>query len=285
MLGARFPILLLAFLALAPAAAPDTADPIDRAFTRLYNFDFQGAHAILNEYIAGHPADALAYAARAATDLFYELDRLAILESEFFIDDRRITEKKKLRPDLQVRNRFLQAISDARSRAQSTLAKAPDDYHSMLALCTTEGLLLDYTALVEKKHLGSLSLAKRNNTCAQQLLKVHPEAHDAYLTTGFTEYLVGSLPFYVRWFIRFDEVKGSKDQGIRNLQLVAESGQYLKSFAKVLLAIACLREKQPLESKRLLSELARAYPENPLFHKELDKIPALLNTGTTDGHR
>jgi predicted Zn-dependent protease len=145
-----------------------------------------------------------------------------------------------------------------------------------MAMCMTDGLLLDYTALVEKKHMGSLSLAKKNSACAQQLLKAHPEAVDTYLTTGFTEYLVGSLPFYVRWLVRFDDVKGSKDEGIRNLLRVAQSGQYLKSFAKVLLAIAYLREKQPQQSERLLSELARDYPENPLFRKELDRLTPKL---------
>src|SRR5262249_43439823 len=193
MLGTRLSILPLALLTFPLPAAADP-DPIDQAFSRLYNFDFPGARGILDQYISGHADDPLAYAVRAAADLFYELDRLGILEAEFLIDDRRITEKKKLKPDPAVRSRFLQAVSDARPHAESTLAKAPGDYHAMMAQCITDGLLLDYTALIEKKHIGSLSLAKRNNACAQQLLKAHPEAYDAYLTTGFTEYLVGSLP-------------------------------------------------------------------------------------------
>jgi len=277
MLGTRLSILPLALLTF-PLPAAAEPDPIDHAFSRLYNFDFPGARGILDQYISGHADDPLAYAVRAAADLFYELDRLGILEAEFLIDDRRITEKKKLKPDPAVRSRFLQAISDAQSHAESTLAKAPGDYHAMMAQCITDGLLLDYTALIEKKHIGSLSLAKRNNACAQQLLKAHPEAYDAYLTTGFTEYLVGSLPFYIRWLVRFDDVTGSKDQGIRNLLTVAESGQYLKSFAKVLLAIVYLREKQPQQSQKLLSELARDYPENPLFRKELAKLSSKLQS-------
>lgn len=271
---------LVALSAFATLAAADTpGDPIERAFSRLYNFDFSGAHAILEACIADNTADPLPYAVRAAVHLFYELDRLAILEGEFFADDKRLTEKKRMKPDPEIRRRFFQSIEQAQSRARVTLATATDDYRGMYAMCMTHGLVMDYTALVEKRHLGSLSLAKQSNACAQRLLKAHPQAYDAYVTTGFTEYLVGSLPFYIRWFVRFDDVKGSKEQGIQNLRLVVQSGHYLKSFAKVLLAIAYLREKQPQETEKLLSELAHDYPQNQLFRKELAKISTRLQSG------
>ena len=56
------------------------------------------------------------------------------------------------------------------------------------------------------------------------------------------------------------------------MELVARQGHYFKPFAKILLAIAYLRGKRPNDTKRLLAELARDYPENPLFEKELAKI-------------
>jgi hypothetical protein len=261
----------------AGAAEKPFTDEIERAFARLYNLDFQGAHDILNTYIASHGDEALPYAVSASVDVYHELDRLGILELEFFADDKRITDKKKLKPDPVLRGRIFQAISDAQSRAGKTLAAKPDDYHALLAQCITEGVIVDYTALVEKRQIGSLSIAKRSNGCAQHLLKVHPQAYDAYVTTGFTEYLVGSLPFWVRWFVRFDDVKGSKEQGIRNLQLAAQSGHYLKPYAKVLLALAYLREKQYQQSQDLLIELDRDNPGNPLFRNELARLDERLH--------
>jgi predicted Zn-dependent protease len=56
------------------------------------------------------------------------------------------------------------------------------------------------------------------------------------------------------------------------VQLVANEGHFLKPFAKILLAIAALREKRPRDAERLLQDLAKAYPENPLFRTELDKL-------------
>ena len=269
MLRCGLALVLVALSMSSPAAAEDE---MDRAFARLYNFDFDGAHAVLNRHLAAHAADPLGYGVRAAVYLFWELNRLGILEGQFFIDDKQITEKKKLKLDPEVRRQFFQAIEDAQSRSQKVLATAPDDENALYALCMTHGMIVDYAALIEKRQIASLSLAKRSNGCAQKLLKLHPDAHDARITTGFTEYLVGSLPFFARWIVHFEEIKGSKEVGIQNLELVARSGHYLKPFAKILLAIVYLREKKPQEAERQLAELARDFPENPLIRKELARL-------------
>jgi len=263
--------LLLVIAALGPALP--AADPIQEAFERLYNFDFPGAHAILDRHLAQHPEDPMGYGVRAAVHLFSELDRLGILEAEFFADDRRIADdKKKLRPDAGIRTRFFQAVETAQSRAQSALATHPDDTNALYALCMSQGLTVDYTALVDKRQIAALSLAKKSNACAQRLVKAHPEMHDAYVTVGFTEYLVGSLPFFVRWFVRFDGVEGNKQTGIQIVQKAAQSGRYLGPFAKILLSVAYLREKKPQESHRLLAEFNRDYPDNQLVRRELAKL-------------
>src|SRR5258705_6929335 len=212
-----------------------------------------------------HPA---AYAVLSSAYLFSELDRLSILESEFWSDDNHIADKKKLKPDPAVRAQLFKAINDAQSRAQARLAANPNDQDALFAMCITSGVLTDYTALVEKKQISSLSLVKKGAAYAQRLLKVNPNYYDAYLTTGMTEYVIGSLPFFVRWFIKVENINGSKEQGIKTVELVTQKGHYLKPFAKILLAVANLREKRPRVAETLLFELARDYPENQLFKKE-----------------
>jgi hypothetical protein len=124
--------------------------------------------------------------------------------------------------------------------------------------------------------MSSLSPARRSNNYAQQLLKLDPKFYDAYLTAGFSEYMVGSLPFFVKWFVHFDNVSGSKEQGIRNLEKAANDGRYFKPFARILLSIVALREKRPLDAQKLMADLAREYPRNPLFRKELAKLNVKL---------
>jgi len=261
-----------------PGFADAKSGDFDRAFSRLYNFDFPGAQAILEQRIAVDPSDPLGYAVKSSAYLFSELDRLSILESEFFSDDQRIAEKRKLKPDPAVRASLLKAINDAQSRADSRLATDPNDQNALFAMCIASGVMTDYTALVEKKQIGSLSMVKKGALYAQRLLKLNPSYYDAYLTTGMTEYVIGSLPFFVRWFVKVENINGNKEQGIKTVEIVAKQGHYLKPFAKILLAVAHLREKRPRVAEQILGELVSEYPENPLFKKELSQLTVKLQS-------
>ncbi|MGE5645092.1 MAG: hypothetical protein ACM336_04810 [Acidobacteriota bacterium] len=269
-------VCALLWLCARPVRAAEPSIPdISRAFDRLYSFDFAGSHAVLNNYSAQHPDEALPHAVRSAVYLFTEFDRMGILESQFLTDDDRIADKRKLaEPDPKIRVEFFKAVEAAESRAKRVLAAKPDDPDALLAMCIAYGEVSDYTAMVERRQLRSMSPAKTGNTFAQRLLRLKPPRLDAYVSTGFNEYLIGSLPFFMRWFIKFDNIKGSKEEAVRNLELVRRDGQYLKPFAKVLLGIIYLREKQRDRAVAVLAELAREYPANPLFRKELAELTA-----------
>jgi hypothetical protein len=265
--------------ALFCASSLHAAEPngIDLALQRMYNQDYLAAHDILDKYIATRPQDPVPYAFRASAYLFYELDRLGILESEFLTDDKQIAEKKKkLEPDAATREKFVRAVHDVETRADAILKTNPNDPQALFAMCIAQGVATDYMAFVEKKQFSSLSVAKKSNSFAQRLLKVDPKFYDAYLTAGISEYMIGSLPFFIKWFVKFDNVDGSKERGVDRLRLVAREGHYFKPFSKIMLSIIALREKRPVEAQQWLTELAQAYPENRLFRKELAKVNTKL---------
>jgi hypothetical protein len=262
-----------------PAFAEGPAPSLDDAMGCLYNFNFPATHDILNRYIAEHPRDPLPYAFRASAYLFTELDRLGILESEFLIDDQKIAEKKKpLEPDPATSAHFQKAVEDTQTFGEAALKANPNDREALFALAVSGGLATDYMALIEKHQFMSLSLAKRSNAYAQHLLRLDPQFYDAYVTAGFSEYMVGSLPFFIRWFVHFDNVSGSKERGIGNLETAARSGHYFRPFAQILLGIIDLRNKKLVPARNRLQQLARQYPANPLFRKELGKIDQKLGT-------
>jgi hypothetical protein len=76
-----------------------------------------------------------------------------------------------------------------------------------------------------------------------------------------------------------DELEGSKERGIETVTKVAQHGNYLKPFAKIMLAVAHLRDKRPRAAEALLFELSRDYPENPLFKKELALLTVKIQSG------
>ncbi len=265
-------VFLLFALSLPLSSAPD--NPIfEAAFQHLYNFDFPAAQALMDSYIAANPRDPMGYTVKAATYVYSEFDRMGILETDFFESDKTISDSRhKLKPDPVAHDRFYANIDKAQALAQASIDKNPNDAPARFAMSLALGELSDYVALVEKHQFASLAITKHAYRESKALLAIDGSYYDAYLTTGFTEYLFGSLPGVIRWIVKFDDVEGDKAKGFRTLELVANKGHYLKALAKILLATGYIREKRPLEAQKLLLDLTTEYPANPLLKKEYQKI-------------
>jgi hypothetical protein len=269
----------------AQVARIDNETALKNAYSRLYNFDFKGAQEILDHQRQVDQQAPLLPATKAAAYLFSELDRLRILELDFFTDDDKVVDRRKLIPDPAVRAKFFQIVDETEKLAYARLATKPDDPDALLALCMTTGLVTDYAALIEKRRFGSFALAKKSHIWAKKLLDLKPPVTDAYMTFGTAEYIVGSLPFFVRWFVHLDSVEGNKKKGIDELELVAKQGKYYGPFARMMLSVIAIREKRPWDAESLLAGLAGEYPENPLIQEELARArrlayPVITGPGT-----
>jgi len=265
--------LLLSLIGSAVAAdIPSSASSLDSGFRLLYDLDFDRAHQVFVSWQNDHPDDPMGPVSDAAGLLFSEFSRLGVLESQFYENDHAFDSRKKFTPDPAVRDRFEAALSQAETRAQARLEKSPKDRDSLFALTLASGLRADYAALIEKRNLASLHFTKEATIWATQLLAVDPECYDAHLATGVSQYIVGSLSAPVRWLVRLGGVSGDKAAGISELQLTAGHGRYLAPFARILLAIAYLREKDKGRARDLLVSLRNDFPENPLFAREIGRL-------------
>ena len=279
-------LLCLALLAWLDgrAVAVDTgysATSLDRGFSLLYNLDFAGAHQVFLSWQREHPDDPFGPACDAAGFLFAEFNRLGVLESQFYADDKAFDGRRKLAPDPAVRDNFYSALDQAESRARTRLAKNPKDRDALFALTLSSGLKADYAALIEKRNLASLHYTKEATAWAEQLLAVDPECYDAHLATGVSQYIVGSMAAPIRWLVRLGGISGDKEKGIAELQLTAQRGHYLAPFARILLAIAYVREKDKPRARELLVSLRDEFPQNLLFTQEI----ARLDTQPLSGNR
>ena len=269
-----FAVLLIFVLSGTIAArAQSEADPamaaLDRAFNRLYSFDFAGSHEILDARIRSDPEDSVAYALRGAVYLFAEYNRLKILETDFFSNDDKLTDKKLLKPDPAARTRIFSATGEARKKAAARLALHPEDRMALFALSMAAGLESEYTVMVEKKYLRSYGLSKETQKYARSLLALNPPVYDAYVTLGSAEYVVANLNFFFRIFVRFDGIEGSRQIAIKNLTTAIDRGRFYRPYAKILLTVIYLREKRIEDALLLMKELEREFPENPLFGREV----------------
>ncbi len=250
---------------------PSTAivSALDRGFSGLYNLDFAGAQKDFAAWQQMHPDDPVGPVSEAAGFLFSEFNRLGVLESQFYENDESFEGRSKLSPDPVLREHFQAAIGRAENLSHARLSKDPKDRDALFALTLSSGLQADYAALIEKRNLASLRFTKQASASAQQLLAVCPDCYDALLATGFSKYIIGSMAAPVRWILRLGGLSSDKQGGIADLQKTAEHGHYLAPFARILLSIAYVREKDKSKALQLLIGLRREFPANTLFSREI----------------
>lgn len=252
--------------------SPARLEMLDQGFRELYELNFQGARQQFLSYQELEPADPLGKAAEAASYLYEEFNAKGVFTSAFFLNDDRFLGGVAGKPSENRNDSFLQVNAEARQMAQELLKSDARDPHGLLVLTMTDGMESDYDALIEKKQLAGLSMMRRAESEANTLLAIDPNAQDAYLALGASNYVIGSLPAYKRFFLKIGGVHGDKERGIEQMQQAADHGHYLKPFAKILLALGYEREHQIDRARVLLAELTAQFPDNPLFAHELALI-------------
>jgi hypothetical protein len=245
---------------------------LDHGFLRLYDLDFTGAQKDFESWEKLNPENPMGPASEAAGVLFSEFNRLGVLEAQFYENDSVFGARKKYVVDPGQRARFEQQLSRAENLAKSRLSKDGRDGDALLAMTFAAGLRSDFAALIEKRNLASLHYTKDATNWAQQLLAADPTCYDAHLAGGVSRYIIGSMSAPVRWVLRMGAVAGDKAGGIAELQTTAAQGHLLAPFARILLSIAYVRDKDLPEARELLLALQKDFPDNTLFGRELARL-------------
>ncbi len=262
------------FLALGAAQAAGISAPasLDVGFRRLYDLDFPGAQREFESWERVNERNPMGPTSEAAGILFSEFNRLGVLEAQFYENDSVFAARKKYHADPEQRARFEEKLTRAEGLARSTLKRDPQDRDALLAMTLAAGLRADYAALIEKRNMASLHYTRESAAWAQQLLAADPACYDAHLAGGISNYIVGSMAPPVRWLLRIGGVSGHRAEGIAELQVVARKGRLLAPFARILLAIAYVRDKDVPRARGVLVSLRTDFPDNPLFGRELARL-------------
>jgi hypothetical protein len=250
------------------------SDEIYSAWLRMYNLQFGQAHRELERWQEMHPEDSLGPASDAAAYLFSELTRLGSLEAELFVDDNRFKNRKKLDPDPKVKTSFDERIDQADRLADAALQKSDIDARALFVKTLTHGLRADYVALINGQGFRALSYTKSGRVYAEKLMTVDPEAFDAYLGPGVENYLLSLKPIALRFLFRLTGSQVDREKGLEELEKTARGGYYLEPFAKLLLAVAALRDNHAEKAREILTELHDRFPNNQLYSVELNRLAA-----------
>src|SRR5262245_32978692 len=153
----------------------------------------------------------------------------------------------------------------AKQLAQARLKKDPHDVEALYFLGAAEGVEASFAAGVEHKFMAAFRSGSDSVDHHREVLKLAPDFHDAELTIGLMNYIVGSLPLPTKMLVATMGVRGSKKRGLEMLERVTTQGKWARDVARVLLIDLYKREKRWQDAERTALELAARYPRNYLF--------------------
>ncbi len=273
----RFHITLLILVLLLPlylsAATPLGATPLDAGYHDMYNLQFLAAHLKFQQWMRDHPQDPMGPVSDAAAWLFGEFDRLHVIDVQLFADQSRFDNRQRLIPDPAVRKNFDDQTAKASTLADQVLQRNPNDATALYVKTLVSGMRSDYALMIDKRDISALNYSKEASAFSKRVLASDPTRYDAYLASGVENYMLSLKSAPIRWILGMTGAATNREEGIRLLRLTAAEGHYLAPFARMMLAVAALRDNHPNEARSILAELSREYPQNSLYARELARIP------------
>jgi len=243
-----------------------------QGYEALYSLDYDRANLVFKEMVRLFPDHPAGPESLAATLWLRELNRSRERQASLYSNESFYSGEQK--PDPRLVEEFHHWTRTASLLAEARLRRNRNDVEALYFLGVTEGLRAVFAAAVERKFMAALSHGSRAVDLHREVLKLDPNFHDAELSIGLFDYIVGSLPLPLRIMAGIGGVRGSKKQGVKTLERVEREGHWARGIALSLLIDLYKREKRWTESLSAARELAEKYPRNYLF--QLQAADALI---------
>jgi hypothetical protein len=238
-------------------------------FNAVYNIDYGAARERflqMTRLAPEHPAGYIYLANNLWLETLYQTHRLTTsvyTGSSFYSQD---ANEDKVDPKRD--REFYDLIRQSIAASKARLIKNPKDVDALYYEASALGIRAAYGASVKRSFVRGIGDANESVKLQREVIKLDPDYVDAYLSIGFYEYVIDSLPAGWRLLARFAGLKGSKSKGIEHLELVTNRGKYTADDARVVLLGIYSKENQPERALEIISYVSKQYPRNYLFGVE-----------------
>ncbi len=262
------------------AASPRFDEIQKKGSEALFNLEYDAARQEFKEMKQLYPDDPRGPQMLATTLWLETLNRARRLQAAIYSTQSFYagTEDK---PDPHVVQDFRDLTRQATQFAKVRMQRNPRDPQTLYVLGATESLKAAFAATVERRFTAALRFGSSAVDIHRDVIKLDPSFHDAEITIGMYDYIVGTLPLPVRMLASIAGARGSKKRGIQTLERVSREGQWTRDDARVLLIAIYKKEKRFPEALALSRELQERYPRNYLFR--LETADTLVSLAAVEG--
>ena len=239
----------------------------ERGAEALFNLDYDDARQTFKEMSRLYPDDPTGPEMLATTLWLETLNQARRLQAAIY-STQSFYAGTKDKPDPRVVQDFRDLTRQATQLAKARMRRNSRDAQTLYVLGATETLKAAFAATVERRFMAALRSGSSGVETQRDVLKLDPSLHDAELSIGMYDYIVGNLPLPVRMLASIAGARGSKKRGIQTLERVAKEGRWTRAQAKILLIAIYKKEGRFPEALALSRELHETYPRNYLFRLE-----------------
>ncbi len=246
--------------------SPQFVTAVKQGFTDLFELDYAEAQKRFTQIADRFPEHPGPPLYQATTVWLHELFERQDLDLDKFITPSYFTEKTGQTMSKANREFFMDKLERARTLCNDILSKKPGDVRARYFLGAIEGVEASFYITIDHSVGNAFKHGKLAYKYDSEVLKEDPEFYDAYMTVGMYQYIVGSLPWYVKWIAAVIGFHGSKEQGLEDLQLAAEHGEFVADDSRVLQMVLFVRDGRYKDALRLAQFLHDRFPKNFLFN-------------------
>jgi hypothetical protein len=238
-------VILLQFVALIlplggqaqtlPAHVQDP-DPVSIAINHYRNLEYEAAKQQLRGWIDTHPTDLRASNYLATATLYNEMFERGVLESSVYGEGGDIFKASKVAVTPSFQQELFSILDKSQQLAEERLKNNPNDKDALYWAGVSHGTRATYHFALRKEYMPALHEASAAYKYHSDLLRADPNYVDAYLVVGMNNYVVGSLPWYVKVLASLTGRHGNREEGIRQVQRVTEKGSFAREDGQVMLA-------------------------------------------------
>ena len=271
-------VVLLALVSLSPGRAAraqarpgqvSASAPLEVALDHFRNLEYDAARKELEAWLGQHPTDLRALNYLATVVLQQEMFRRELLESQVYGPRGEAFGSAKVPLPAGLQQELFGILGKTETLADLRLKQNPRDEEALYwggVVHVTRAL---FHLTLSKERLAALGEAKAARKLHAQLLSLNPNYVDALLVLGTYDYVVGSLPWYLKVLASLVGHRGDRVRGLAEIKRVTEEGHWAREDAKSFLVVIYFREKSYPEALAILEDLARSYPRNFLIPQEM----------------
>ena len=248
--------------------------------SQIFNMDYDQAvetFSSLNTAYPQHPAPLL-YMATAVwlRELYEGVD----LNIDKFIAPGYLDRPSDREMPSQEKQAFLDLVEESQGLAEAILKEEPKHKDARYFLGSCYGLSAAFALTIDRSRNRAFKEGRKAYKEHKRLLEVDPDYYDAYLSVGLYEYIVGNLPWYVKWLAALIGFHGSGKRGLEYLSLAAEKGSYVADEARALQMVLWMREKEFDKALERARSLHQEFPRS--WHWYLNQAQILEKMGSTE---